>query len=132
MCDEKVDRLCWIALLVADIDEDASKTRQLTAAVGSRDEQPRLGHQASKPAVLSATVLPPVLGPVMTSRRNSPPNLDVDRHDRLRVEQRVAGLAQVRIALTRSGRQSAGRSADICIASRALANATSIAASAST
>ena len=67
---------------------------------------------ASSPAVLSATVLPPVFGPVMSSTRDGGASSDVHRHRRRGAafggvvepvdhrldEQRMAGLAQLDVA----------------------------------
>ena len=54
-------------LLVADVGEHRSEDRQRRSRVARGTCSPACAISASSPAVLSATVLPPVFGPVMSS-----------------------------------------------------------------
>ena len=52
--------------------------------------RPACAISVSSPVVFSETVLPPVFGPVISEDEVLVVQVDVDRHDRQRVEQRVA------------------------------------------
>ena len=74
-------------LLVADVCEHLVEDRQRRRrrpAGGGRD----WWSSAARPSVFSATVLPPVFGPLITSAC-SVPEVEIDRHGRRRIEQRV-------------------------------------------
>ena len=79
MCAENVLRL-------ASIDCSSPMSAKIDRNTGSRDpsaagiRSPACAISASRPAVLSATVLPPVFGPVMSSTVGRRHNLDGDRH----------------------------------------------------
>ena len=130
------------ALLVTDVDEDRRRRRSSPSVVG-RDEQPGLRHQASSPTVFRATVLPPVLGPVMSRTRKSSPSSRVigttvcwSSSGCRALSSRIRwvgcpGAQPVATGARVAARGGAGRVASIESARRALASARSIAAMAS-
>ena len=71
-----------------------TRRRRWSASPRRRQVHPACAISASSPTVLSATVLPPVLGPVINSTSVGAP-LDRDGRD-IAFEQRVAGLEQPR------------------------------------
>ena len=87
MCPEKVERLisidCWSPMSASTW----SKTGSAAVAAGGR--RPDWWSSAARPSVFSATVLPPVFGPLTTSAR-SVAEVEVDRDGGRRVEQRMA------------------------------------------
>ena len=65
MCEEKVERLCSMLCSSPMSARTASNTgTQLPSATGRCRPQAAIAHM--RPMVLRVTVLPPVLGPVMT------------------------------------------------------------------
>ena len=79
MCAENVLRL-------ASIDCSSPMSAKIDRKTGSREpsaagmRSPACAISASSPAVLSATVLPPVFGPVIEQHRRRRHDLDRDRH----------------------------------------------------
>ena len=83
-------------LLVADVGEDRRNTGSRASAAGTN--RPACAISADSPAVFSATVLPPVFGPVISSTRRRRNHQDVDGH---RILRRRASRARVPIASRR-------------------------------
>ena len=74
MCDEKVDRLCSILCSSPISAYTLAKTPRTDLSPAGMCS-PAWPIRVSRPTVLSETVLPPVLGPVTTSRSKSSPSL---------------------------------------------------------
>ena len=77
-------------LLVADVGEHRGRRRAAPPRPPAAAARPG-GARAASPSVFSATVLPPVFGPLMTSARR-PAEVEVDRHRGRR--DRAAGAAR--------------------------------------
>ena len=67
-------------LLVADVGEDRAEDRQPRSRRPPGSCSPACAISASSPAVFSATVLPPVFGPVITRHAVGGDQIEVDRH----------------------------------------------------
>ena len=103
-CEENVERLCSMLCsspMSAKIRWKIASSEPSPAGTWS----PAWAIRLSSPTVFSATVLPPVFGPVMTSTSNVAAKLDGQRDD-LAPQQRVAGLEE---AHDRLGRVAAGQ-----------------------
>ena len=68
MCDEKVDRLCSM-LCSSPISARMSSNTESAEPSPAGMASPAWAINASRPVVFNETVLPPVLGPVMTSTK---------------------------------------------------------------
>ena len=70
MCPEKVERLISIDCGSPMSASTSSNTGSAAVAAGGRS--PDWWSSAARPSVFSATVLPPVFGPLITSARSPP------------------------------------------------------------
>ena len=84
-------------LLVADRRDQRCRARHLAAGARPAPAGRTAPSAPAGPTVLSATVLPPALGPVTTSTRRSGVELEVERHDR------AGRAARCRATRSRSG-----------------------------
>ena len=76
MCAEKVDRLC--SMLCSSPTSASTRSNTCTALWSPAGMcRPHWAIRHSSPRVFSVTVLPPVLGPVMTSVSYAPPSATV-------------------------------------------------------
>ena len=85
-CAENVERLISIDCSSPTSASTWSKTGSVASAAGGR--RPDWCSAAARPSVFSATVLPPVFGPLTTSTRRSPSSRSIGTARR-RVEQRM-------------------------------------------
>ena len=89
---ENVERLIAIDCSSPMSARISSKTGSAASSAGGR--RPHWCSTAARPSVFSATVFPPVFGPLITSAGGA--ELQIDRNRRVRVEQRMPGSAQRR------------------------------------
>ena len=103
MWEEKVDRRLLDGLLVADVGQDRRRSNTgMAPSVGAGMCRPHCAMRVSRPMVFSVTVLPPVLGPVMTRVSKSAAQLQSRSAPRFPwVQQRMPRVAQLQPALIR-------------------------------
>ena len=93
MCPENVDRLCAMLCSSPMSMKTAGKT-ETTDVSSAGMKRPVCAISVSRPIVFSATVLPPVFGPVMSRTRKSSPSSTSIGTTVGRIEQRVARATQ--------------------------------------